>query len=874
MKREVTSNSISYYYKEHINPFLRENGKLIAQFSFTLLFFALGIWFIKHGRTELGEVKKVLVAARCQWVLVGIVITTVYIFLQGQMYVYSFASVRKRVSLMDAIILFIKRNLISVFLPAGGISSLAFFTGTIENKGIKKSQIHFASFIYGFSGILSVLIIAIPAFIFAIAEGTIGSGEWYALIALLLLILGMLLLYRSMIKKGAFYTVLIKWMPATEVFINDLQNNKIDRKKFILTVLVSVIIEFTGIAHLYIAMIALNYNPSFFAAVMGYIVSVIFLVVSPFLRGLGAIEVSMTYILIRFGFGNVEAIAITFLYRFFEFWTPLLTGVMAFVLKVNKLLMRVLPALFLMGLGIINIISVLTPAVTERLILLKDFLPIEVIHASDYLVMAAGLFLLVTAAFMLKGLRTAWWFALVLSILSFIGHITKAIDYEEASVALIVIILLIATYKEYYIKTNPKLRTVGIQSSLLFTAAVLTYGIVGFYFLDKKHFNIDFNLGQSIRFTLQNYFLVGSTELIPNGSFAKHFLLSINISGFLSMSFLIYTLVRSYQKQKYVTDEELTLASDLLKSYGNSSTDYFKIYSDKMVFISENKNAFVSYRISGNFAVVLENPVAENNEELRKCIDEFDSYCYNNGLKSFSYRVPEEALELYHQLGKKDLFIGQEGIVDLTTFSLEGSNRKSMRNAIKKITDLGYRSTMHIPPVKDGALQKIKSVSDEWLKDTGRSEIIFSQGMFVWNELKQHTIITVENTEEKIIAFLNIIPNYAKDEATYDLIRKTHDAPNGVMDFILIELFYYLKSQHFKFINLGFAPMSGINDPHTFPERSMKFAYEKIRSFSHYKGLREYKEKFEPVWVNKYLIYEHDYDLLKIPAVLAKAIKP
>jgi phosphatidylglycerol lysyltransferase len=176
--------------------------------------------------------------------------------------------------------------------------------------------------------------------------------------------------------------------------------------------------------------------------------------------------------------------------------------------------------------------------------------------------------------------------------------------------------------------------------------------------------------------------------------------------------------------------------------------------------------------------------------------------------------------------------------------------------------------------VKDGILQKIKSVSDEWLDDMDRSEIIFSQGMFDWVELKQQTIITVENAEEKIVAFLNIIPDYAPNEATYDLIRKTADAPNGVMDFILIELFKHLKDKGVRYVNLGFAPMSGLDDPHTFPEKSMKFAYEKIRSFSHYKGLRDYKQKFDPQWYNKYLIYQHDYDLLSVPTALAKVIKP
>ena len=220
------------------------------------------------------------------------------------------------------------------------------------------------------------------------------------------------------------------------------------------------------------------------------------------------------------------------------------------------------------------------------------------------------------------------------------------------------------------------------------------------------------------------------------------------------------------------------------------------------------------------------------------------------------------------------MFLGQEGLVDLKTFSLEGGSKKSIRNALSKVKDRGYTSHIHRPPIKDGLLQKIKSVSDEWLDETGRSEIIFSQGMFVWQDLKQQTLITVENAEEKIVAFLNIIPDYTPGEGTYDLIRKTADAPNGVMDYLIVELFLFLKSEGYSSANMGFAPMSGIDDPHTFKEKSMKFAYEKIRGFSQYKGLREYKEKFVTVWINKYLIYDHDYDLIQVPGALTKVIKP
>ncbi len=854
--------------------FIGENGKLILQAIFTIFSIGIGIWFFKHQKAELIEINLLLRSAGWQLVLLGLSLTAFYIVVQGYMYVASFATFRHKLPLRLGVILFLKRNFISVFLPAGGVSSLAFFTGDIEKRGITKTHIHFASTIYGFVGILSVVLVAIPAFFYALADGSVGKGEWIGLLALVLLLGSLYLVYLSFLKKGPVFKWLIRFFPSLEELITELDDSKMDKKQLLKTLVISIVIEFVGIAHLYVAMMALHVETSFFAAVLGYIISVIFLIISPFLRGLGPIEVSMAFVLARYGFSNIEAIAITFLYRFFEFWVPLLSGAVTFLLKINKLIMRIIPALLLFALGIVNIVSVLTPAIRERVLWLKDFIPVDAIVVSNYFVLVLGLILLVTASFMLKGLRSAWWLAVFLTVVSFIGNLTKAADYEEALAALFVLAVLIYTRKDYYIKNNPRLRTVGIQTAVLSIVAVMFYSVIGFYYLDKKHFNIDFSLWQSIEYALENYFLVGSSDLVPVDKFASKFILSINVSGFLSLAFLFYTLIRPYILKNTPTKEELERPNRLIKEYGNSSLDYFKTYQDKMIFEPEGVEAFISYRIAGNFAVVLENPVACDAECMRECIRLFDRFCYENGLKSFYYRVPEESLPIYKSLKKKSMFLGQEGVVDLNKFTLEGGARKSIRNAVSKVKDRGFRILFHFPPIKDGQLQKIKSVSDDWLFDTDRSEIIFSQGMFDWEELKQQTLITVENSEEKVVAFLNIIPDYTEGESTYDLLRKTKDAPNGVMDYILVEMFSYLKSQGYQTVNLGFAPMSGLTDPTTFSEKSMKFAYEKIKSFSNYKGMREYKEKFATIWYNKYLIYEHDYDLMQIPRALSKAIQP
>ncbi len=870
--RVKTSALIANLRKQSI-PFLRENAKLLSQFVFTLFFIGLAIWFVKHQRSEIKHVSEVLKDSSLSWVGIGIALTVVYVLLQALMYVASFKAVGSKVTFSDALILFLKRNFISVFLPAGGISSLAFFTTDIEKKGISKSQIHFASSVYGFVGILSVVIIAIPAFLYGLINNIAGAAEWYALGTVLLLVWALIAFYRSVLKEGRVYRLMKKLIPASVVFMDDLRQNKIERKGFVRTTIYSILIEIAGISHLYIAMEALGIQGSLMAATLGYIVSVIFLIVSPFLRGLGAIEVSMTFVLTRFGVPEVHAIGVTLLYRFLEFWLPLLFGAFSFLLKVNRLLMRILPAFLLLSLGIINIISVLTPTITARIRFLRGILPGEAITISNYFVLMSGLFLLVTAAFMLKGLRSAWFIAIALCCVSIIGNIAKAIDYEEATVALVTLVILIASRKEYYIKINPKLRNTGIQTTLLSIGAVLLYGILGFYFLDSRHFGTEFNLVQAIRYTLENYVLLGSNDLVPQDHFARNFIHSINISGLLSIAFFLYTIISPYVFDDTADEKELDLADSIRELHGKSASDYFKTYFDKLIFISKDSTSFLAYRVSGNFAVVLENPIAKDEEAMEQCIREFDNYCYQNGLKSIFYRVPETSVDLYRRIGKKMLFLGQEAVVDLNDFSLAGGAKKSMRNALKKVSDRGYRAIIHKAPHKDGFIQRIKAVSDEWLHDTGRKEIIFSQGMFLWDEIKLQDVITVQDEEEKIVAFLNIIPDFVKGEGTYDLIRKTADAPNGVMDFILVELFNHLKEEGYHAVNLGFAPLGGIEDARTFSEKSMKFAYEKIRTFAHYKGLREYKEKFGPSWTNQYLVYDQDFDLLQVPAILNKVIK-
>jgi len=838
------------------------------------LFLLFAIYFFRHEQPELKQAVKVVSDSSPLWMFIGVIITLVYVLLNGLMYTSSFRVVHKKISLYLALKLFLKRNLISVFLPGGGITSLAFFTKEIEKTGISRTKISFASYIYGVIGIASLVVVAVPVLTYVGLENSSSKDAWKALLGLLILVVLLSLATWSFLTEGWLYKRLAKLSPQAELIILEIKSGEFSVKHLLTTLLHSVLVEVSGMFHLYISMKALGLEPDLGACIAGYVIATLFLAISPFLRGLGAVEVSLAYILQSYGFSDVESISITLLYRSFEFWLPLLLGGLSFLLNKGNIILRVFPAILIFLLGLVNIISVLTPPIAMRLRVLHRFLPVEAIPASNFLVLIVGVMLVVCAAFLLRGLKNAWYLALCLCALSLFGHLSKAIDYEEASLALFVLVTLVITRKQYHLKGDKSLQSFGTGTALGILVAVIIYGITGFYFLDKNQFGVNFTLGQSVLSTLENFILLNS-DLSPRTGFARAFMYSINVFGLSAIALLFYAFIKPYVFMASAEESGFIKAQELLKKYGRSQADYFKAYPDKHLFFSEQDEGFVAFKYTGGYAIALEEPVCVNDEAVKKAmIIEFENYCRHNGLKPAWYRANEESLELFHSLEKKSLLIGQESLVNINNFSLEGKDRKSMRNALNSIQKKGYKTHIYPAPVKDGVIQKLKLVSDEWLETMDREELVFSQGMFNWAEIKQHTIISLENEDEKVVAFLNIIPDYAENELTYDLIRKTADAPGGNMDALIIELINYGKARNITWLNMGLAPLSGIDRARDFPERTIKFAFEKLQQFRHYKGLRDFKDKFDPEWHNKYLIYENHYDLVQLPLVINKIMKP
>jgi len=850
-----------------------KNSKPVWQIALAVLMLLMSIYFIKNEHLEIAQIKLTLNRVNNLYLVLGLLVTVIYIAAQSFMYIMSFRSVGQKVIFRDALSLFLKRNLISVFLPAGGFSSLAFFTKPLTKKGISTTDIYYGSYVYGFVGLLSVVVVTIPLFITLLLKNRLTSTEVIPFLILVMLISLLVYATWSFVKKKFFYRLTVRFNPEVYLIIDRILSAGLSRKYFLYTLLTSVLIEFIGVAHVYISMLALGFHPTLLISLLAYVTMVILLIASPFLRGMGAIEVSMTYIFVRSGIPTAEAAAITLLFRFFEFWTPLIAGLGSFFFSRKNMLLRVFPVFIIFIAGLINMISAISPAIPARIAIIEKLLPKTAILVSNFMVFFIGVLLIILAIYLLKGVKKAWRITLFLLFLSAVGHLVKGIDYEEALVSLVAIASLLFTYRLYTVHSSPLHRTNIWRIWLIVLATLVIYVIGGTYFLEKSHMGIEYNFAESVKSALNLIFLFDGSGYIPQTSFGHFFITSIYVvSGGLLVSAIYFSLQPFFGEEIQSDENDIDHARLLVQNFGKSALDYFKYYPDKLFFFKED--GFVAYKIYLNFALVLELPVCENEEKLNHFITEFEKYARENGLRTFYYRVPEESVVQFRQLGKRAMFIGKEAILDLESFSLSGSKMHPIRNAINKSKKLGFTFHVYEPVVKDGLIQKLKQVSDEWLKKPGKTETVFSQGMFEPSIIKNTTILTIENSEEKVVAFLNIMPDYVEGEGTYDLIRISDDAPTGIIYFLLTEMFEYFKQQGITKVNLGMVAFAGIEDPKTMAERSMKFALDNLKPLNHFKGQYMFKEKFNPEWVNKYLVYDSEYDLINFPAALKGVSRP
>jgi phosphatidylglycerol lysyltransferase len=526
-------------------------------------------------------------------------------------------------------------------------------------------------------------------------------------------------------------------------------------------------------------------------------------------------------------------------------------------------------ALLVGAVGVVNVVGALRPAAGARLALLAPYVPGVARHGAHLAAALLGFALLLLAQNLWRRKQVAWLLAIVLLGLSAAVHLLKGLEWEAALVALATAIGLWGLRDEFQAQSDPpsvRRGLIVLASSLAFT---VLYGALGFYLLDR-HFGMTISPGAAVRQAVLR--LITLEGPVPVTGFGRYFGISLFFVAGGTVSYGLLALFRPVVGRGPATAAERERARQIVVDYGHTFVAPFTLLPDKAYFFSPG-GSVVAYTVKGRVAVALGDPVGPA-ADLGPAIRGFQQHCVHADWRSAFVDVPAESVAAYRTAGFHLLHIGDEAIVDLAGFTLQGNDNKRLRAAVNRLAKAGYRTEHVPPPLSDALLRELRAVSDEWLTMMHGREKRFALGWFDDDYLRSGPVMVVRAPDGRLTAFGNIVTEFQKKELTLDLIRRRRQVENGTMDFLFAGVFQWARDQGFSSFNQGLSPLAGVGNAATDPaaERALHYLFEHVNRFYDFQGLRAFKEKFHPRWEPRYLAFPGPGSLPTVVVALVRAL--
>ncbi|MEL4017203.1 phosphatidylglycerol lysyltransferase domain-containing protein, partial [Dryocola clanedunensis] len=172
--------------------------------------------------------------------------------------------------------------------------------------------------------------------------------------------------------------------------------------------------------------------------------------------------------------------------------------------------------------------------------------------------------------------------------------------------------------------------------------------------------------------------------------------------------------------------------------------------ADKAVLRDEAQRGFVMMQRYGGSLIAMGDPVGPP-EVVRALIWRFREEADRLGLRPVFYQVGEAHWQTYLDLGLTLVKLGEEAMVPLQDFTLEGRDRADLRQAWNRGKRGGLSFRVAPPEEVPALLPALSVVSQQWLDDKAGDEKGFSLGSFDPAYLSRFPVALVE-AEGRIVA--------------------------------------------------------------------------------------------------------------------------
>ena len=515
--------------------------------------------------------------------------------------------------------------------------------------------------------------------------------------------------------------------------------------------------------------------------------------------------------------------------------------------------------------GVMDIISALWPPAMSRYQLLREILPLDVLHASRTLTLIVGICLVVLSANLLGRKHRAWLTSIVLLIGTLILHMIKGLDVEEFLLTCGAIAILVVSRQLFYVKSDRLAVFSALKTTAIILAFLFMYMVGGYWFM-RTQFVGPYNLRTIPAKYAYESFGVGRDTLRAETQWARWFEGSINAIGIFAVALVATALFAPAFDHTTPTAEDRERMQKIVEQYGHDETDYFSLMSDKVWWFSKNGQSAVAYKRVQNRLIVLGMPIGI---DVRAAALEFRDMARRQGLSVVWYNVEESATK--HVPGKA-VKVGESAVIPIPSYTLEGSRMADVRHAITHSQREGvYFAWYSMVGLPWKELHDIDELYQEWTARKHAPELTFSLGFYPFPSIVNGKVLISHDRSGVLTSVVSLFPVNGSGYVI-DLMMRRSSSPNGVMEATINEAVQYGKRNGWDTLHLGMAPLADVDKIRTEAQimrRLRGLIFERFNRLYDYKSLYNFKNKFNPQWSPRFIIVD---DYIGLPADAAHVV--
>ena len=305
------------------------------------------------------------------------------------------------------------------------------------------------------------------------------------------------------------------------------------------------------------------------------------------------------------------------------------------------------------------------------------------------------------------------------------------------------------------------------------------------------------------------------------------------------------------------------LARELVERHGTDTLSFFKLRPDVARLFADDGSAFLGYATRGRTMLAGGDPVGPP-EAVGGLIAQARAHARARGMRFGVLGASEAARAALETAGMRALYIGDEAIVETAAFSLAGQRMRKLRKPLHRFTRAGYRVALRrLGDLSEPELAELEALAER-ARD-GRAEESFAWAMDGLRGAHQADCVVVVGRGPDGVAhgLLHFVPTYGRSAMSLSLMRRDPDAPNGLIDFLLVSAISLLRDRGIDEVSLNFAAFARwLREPANLRERVGARGVHVASRFIQMESLLFFNAKFRPRWEPRYLMYERRSGLL------------